>query len=111
MASRTKKVAEDTVTFKKSDLVKKIKSFLEEHDACEGDWLNKARVTFLGEKNLNICVEATIPVSLTLEMASDGLPSKEEVAERIREQIESGDFGGWDDMDEETFTVTNVTKS
>jgi hypothetical protein len=102
--------ASDTVTFKKSDLVKKVKSFLDEHDACEGDWLNKVKVEFLGQKEANVRVEVKISATVDLEMAFEGkAPSKAEVTERIRSMMDGGDFCGFDDVDEDDFEVTKVS--
>ncbi len=106
-----KKTNSDTVTFKKDELVKKIKNFLDVHGACDGDWLNKARVEFLGQQEQTVTVEVMIPATLEITLATDGTPTKEEVASHIREQMDAGEFCGFevDDCDQE-FEVKKVTK-
>ena len=110
MASRTKKAvaAGDTVTFKKADLVKKLKTFLENENACDGDWLNKVKVEFLGQKPCNVLVTVKIPATYRMEIACEGaLPSKEEVAEAIRSEMDEGNFECFD-YDESDFEVEKV---
>ena len=93
-ATRTKKKAEkqsnDTITFKKSELLKKLKTFLEEEGACEGDWANKVRVQFLGETIKNIKVRLQYETEIEMEMPADGLPSHEDVAQQIRMDLDDG---------------------
>ena len=110
MASRTKKVAAtagDTVTFKKTELVSKLKEFLENEGACDGDWLNKVKVEFLGLKEASLKVTVKVPSTYYLSMACDGVPSKEEVAEFLRNEMDEGNFDGWD-MDDSEFEVEKV---
>jgi hypothetical protein len=96
MASRTKKkeaVVSESVTFKKEELVKKLEKFLEENNACNGDWLNKARIAFLGEKTVSVGVDALVPAFVEVEFTCDGPPTKERVAEALLRQLKSGEVG------------------
>lgn len=108
MARTKKKAVKDTVTFTKDELVKKVKAFLEKENACNGDWLNKIRIEFLGQKTRNVVVDVMIPATYQLEVASDGLPTKEEVAEEINRQLDDGDFDGFG-FDESNFEVKKIT--
>ena len=108
MASRTKKAVSNTVTFEKSILVQKLKTLLENEGACEGDWLNKVRVQFLGQKAGNYRITLKVAASCQLEMAADGVPSKEEVAEFIRSEMEEGNLDL--DVDDSDFEVEKVEK-
>ncbi len=96
MATHTKKKtaakSNDTITFKKSELLEKLKIFLKNEDACDGDWLNKVRVEFLGEKvNLvKVCLQYETEVEL--EMASSGTPTVSEVTAKIQEKLYDGDL-------------------
>lgn len=111
MASRTKAAVGDTVTFKKSELVKKLKTFLEEEGACDGDWLNKVKVEFLGQKPCNVVVHVKVPATYSMEIACEGaLPSKEEVAEAIRNEMDEGNFDCFD-TDDSDFEVEKIEKS
>lgn len=110
MASRKKKVAavksDDTVTFKKSELVKKLKVFLEDEDACDGDWVNKVRVKFLGEQMKKVKATLQYETVVELELASSGLPSAEEVAKQIRADLDEGNF----DVDIDNWSMFKVLK-
>lgn len=81
MVSRTKKAvaakASDTITFKKSELIKKLKYFLENENACDGDWLHKVKTQFLGQKSSDIVVTLSVPATICLNMCFDeDLPTK-----------------------------------
>lgn len=111
MAPRTKKAVKaankDTVTFTKAELVEKVKNFLEAEGACEGDWLNKVRVAFLGQKTHSVHVTLRMAASCDLEIACDGIPSDQEVTDAIRKQIdEDGTFNF--DIHDDDFIVENV---
>jgi hypothetical protein len=113
MTSRTKKVAatpaSDTVTFTKKELIKKLKTFLQEEDACDGDWLNKVKVKFLGQKFGNVLITLRVPATCEVEMACDGgLPSLEDAADFVREELEQGNLDL--DFDEDKFEVVKVEK-
>jgi hypothetical protein len=110
MASRTKKKAKsDSVTFKKSELVSKLKDFLESEGACDGDWVNKIRVEFLGEKPATIVVDLQYQASVEIEMVTDDTPSEEEIKDRILNDLSDGMLDI--DVDYEDFKIVSIKKS
>lgn len=112
--SRSKKKAaasSDTITFKKTELLAKIKTFLEEENACNGDWLNKVKVQLLGMEESNFEVKFSVPITLTLSFPSEGTPTKEEIAAHVNEQIELGEYHEFDNMDaNQHFVVESVKR-
>lgn len=104
--ARTKK--EDTVTFTKSELISKIEEFLEDNHACNGDWLKKAKIAFLGHKEASYDVVVKVNATYTVSVASDGKkPSLSQVADAILEEQDSGDFTGFE-VDDSKFEVVDV---
>lgn len=89
---RSKKKAvesNDTVTFKKSELLNKLKTFLEDEGACDGDWLNKVRVNFLGEKAKSISVTLSVPAAYSFDMTTDDVLTKEKITEYLRSMADT----------------------
>lgn len=107
---RSKKVVDpkNTVTFTKDELIKKVKQFLDDEGACDGDWLNKVKVSFLGQTTKAVDVEAWVKVTYHMDIATDSVPTIEEVTAAIQHDLDEGDFGGWD-VDEGDFKVEKVT--
>lgn len=97
MVSRTKKAvaakASDTITFKKSELIKKLKYFLENENACDGDWLHKVKTQFLGQKSSDIVVTLSVPATICLNMCFDeDLRTKAAVEEELNRICHEGEF-------------------
>jgi hypothetical protein len=99
----------DTVTFKKSALIEKLKVFLENEDACDKDWVNKVRVEFLGEKLKTVRVRLRLETEVELEMTTNGMPTFEEAKAKVVDELEednlSFDFDQYSD-----FEVVEITQ-
>lgn len=104
--SKKKVVDAETVTFKKTELLEKLKDFLERHDACNNDWLNKVGVEFLGLKEQRYEVEFMIPCRATILMATSRIPTNEEVHAFVLSKVEDGVWGF--DIDDNNFEVKSV---
>jgi len=109
MARSKKKVVvdSDTITFKKTELLEKLKVFLERHDACSNDWINKVGVEFLGLKEQRYEVEFMVPCRATILMATSRMPTNEEVHAFVLSKVEDGDWEGFD-IDNNNFEVKSV---
>ena len=106
MAKRA--AARDTITFKKTELINKIKDFLDENDACDGDWLKKAKVYFLGEKESSVFAEVLVKATCRLNVLADEPLTRQNIRDAINKQMEDGEFSGFD-YDDEDFVVEKIS--
>lgn len=104
-----KQQADDMLVIKKSELVKKLKTFLEEENACNGDWVNKVRVKLLGEEMKTFDVKLRFETTITMDIPSSGIPSQEEVCQLIEQQLADGDLDF--DIDYEDFEIMDIKES
>lgn len=113
--SRSKKAVaakSDTITFKKSELVAKLEQFLEDEGACSGDWVNKVKVKLLGMEQTTFDVEIFVPMTITLDLPAEGVPTNEEITAYIRGEVDKGEWTEFDYMDaNEEFVVKSVKKA
>lgn len=113
--SRSKKAIaakSDTITFKKSELVAKLEKFLDDEGACSGDWVNKVKVKLLGMEETSFDVEINVPITVSLSLPVDGVPTNDEITAYIRGEVDKGEWCEFDYLDpNENFEVKSVKKA
>lgn len=99
------KAPEKTITFTVAELEKKIQTFLEENDACDKEWLNKAKREFLGQKTFTVDLEVRVKAGYSVTVTAD---NKEDAVVKASVEIkklqEDGDFEGWN-FEDDSFVV------
>lgn len=112
--SRSKKAVaakSDTITFKKSELIQKLEKFLDDEGACSGDWVNKVKVQLLGMEQTTFDIEVSIPVTFTLDLPVDGVPTTDDITAYIKDEVDKGEWAEFDCLDPNyDFVVKSVKK-
>jgi hypothetical protein len=115
MSRSKKKVAatsSDTITFKKSELIQKLEKFLDDEGACSGDWVNKVKVQLLGMEQTTFDVEVSIPITFTLDLPVDGVPTNDEITAYIKGEVDKGEWTEFDYLEaNEDFVVKSVKRA
>lgn len=114
MARSKKAVAakSDTITFKKSELIAKLEKFLDDEGACNGNWVNKVKVQLLGMEQVTFDVEVSIPVTFTLDLPADNIPTVDEITAYIKGEVDKGEWAAFDCLDPNyDFVVKSVKKA
>jgi hypothetical protein len=109
MARKKKTSGNNTITFDRDELIDAVRQFLEENDACDGDWLNKFQEKFLGRTTKKVRVYAKLRGYCELEVTSDhSQPTIADITSAIANMKVADAFDGWLIDDDGNYTIENT---